>query len=104
MNIGIKIRESRGYGKNGKRYVYIHPDYYCFNKARKASGFYDDELQKGINNILRKWYQPELFIYEIDSHIIISNTEQHALIEYWRVCERKDIGKMFTVTLKSNNQ
>lgn len=98
--IEIKIKNSKGRGKDGKKHVYIRPDYYCFNKSRKASGFYEDDLKESINSVLRKWYQPELFIYEINGQTIVSNNEKNALTEYWRVCESKDIGKIFTVKLK----
>ncbi len=98
QKIEIKITKSNGRGKDGRMHVYIHPDYYCFNKSRKASGFYKDDLQDAINFVLRKWYQPELHVYEIDGHTIVSNNEKNALTEYWRVCERNKIGELFTVT------
>jgi hypothetical protein len=97
--IELKIERSKGKGMMGKMSAYIRPDYYCFNKARKADGWNNQELQESINNILRKWYQPELFAYEIDGETIVSNNEKNALTEYWRVCERTKIGQMFTVTL-----
>jgi hypothetical protein len=99
--IGIKIEYSKGRAKSGKKHVFIRPDYPCFNRSRKASGFYDSDLNEDIGRILRKWFQPELFIYEIDGHRIISNSEKNALSEYWNVCERTDVGKKFEVELKS---
>lgn len=99
--IGIKIEYSRGRAKSGKKHAFVRPDYPCFNKSRKASGFYDSDLNENISKILRKWFQPELFVYEIDGHIIVSNSDKNALSEYWNVCERTDIGKNFEVKLKS---
>jgi hypothetical protein len=101
--IEIKIQKSNGRGKNGKLHVYIIPDYYCYNKSRKASGFYKDDLQDSINFVLRKWYQPELFVYEIEGKTVVSNNEKNALTEYWRVCERSDIGKEFPVKLMTGS-
>ena len=96
--IEIKIINSNGRGKNGKKHVYIRPDFECFNMSRKASGFDNRELNESINNVLRKWYQPKLFVYDIDNHVIVSNSEENALREYWRVCDRSVIGLNFPIT------
>jgi len=95
--IEIKVTKSKGNGLMGKLAAYIIPNYYCFNKARKAEGWNNHELQDSVNNVIRKWYQPELFAYEIDGEVIVSNSEKNALTEYWRVCDRVKIGKIFSV-------
>lgn len=103
--IELKIEKSKGFGKDGKQWVSIRPDYYCFNKARKAKAYSNEDLQDAVNTIIRKWYSPELFVYEIDGQTIVSNNEDNALTEYWRVCDRNKIGAIFTVATKiSPNQ
>lgn len=99
--IELKIEKSNGRGKLGMQAVYIRPDYYCFNKSRKAKAYSNEDLQNKINNIIRKWYSPQLFVYEIDGETIVSNNEYNALKEYWRVCNRNKIGAIFTITVKS---
>ena len=97
--IEIKISPSKGRGRAGKLHAYVHPDYYCFNRSRKASGFNYDELKDSINSVVRKWYSPAVFVYEIDGQTIVSNNEKNALTEYWRVCARDKIGVIFPVKL-----
>jgi len=99
--IKILVEDSRGKGKNGKRYAYIRPDYYCGNNSRKASGFTTKELADDVARICTKWYSPELFVYEVDGITIVSNNDTNALTEYWRVCQREKIGFIFPVTQKS---
>lgn len=99
--ISLIIEKSKGFTKDGRKKIFIRPEYYCFNKSRFATGIGQAELEEAKNNIIRKWYSPNLLVYTIDSHTIVSNNEKNALTEYWRVCERNKIGKLFKVTLNN---
>lgn len=94
---GISIRQSNGYGKNGKVSYYIRPLQECLNRSRKVSGFTYAEIEEKKRKLINKWYSPIVIYYKIDSHIIGSNSKENALKEYWRVCELSDIGKEFQV-------
>lgn len=83
----IEVMHSKGYGKNGKMYAYIHPGVRvrCFNRSRRVGGYTRDELSEAINRCIEKWFTP-LVEYEICGQIIYSNCEKNALKEFWRVC------------------
>jgi hypothetical protein len=96
----VKIERSNGNGKGGKIFYYIRPLQECMNKSRKASGFTPAELHEKISNVITKWYSPMVIMYMVNGWVIGSNSKENALKEYWRVCERGDVGKEFEVTLK----
>lgn len=95
----IIIKHSRGYGKNGKISAYIRPKEYCFNRDRKVSAFSNQELSGKISDCVKKYYEPIKY-YEIKGKIIGSNNEENALKEWWRVCEKDDIGIRINVEIK----
>lgn len=89
----IKIEASRGFGKANKERYYVRPIWECFNRSRSVSGYSRKEIEEKIEKLIKKWYAPEIILYEINGLLIGSNNESNALKEYWRVCEQKDIGK-----------
>lgn len=87
----VSVCYSRGYGKGGKRYYYIRPKDDCYNQSRKVSGWTGDELFDAIVRCVKKWYEPIQY-FMIEGKIIGSNNEENALKEWWRVCEKSQIG------------
>lgn len=93
----VTIKYSRGYGKNGKLSAYVRPKQKCFNRDRKVSAFSNEELNEAINKCVQKYYEPMVY-YKIGEYIIGSNNKTNAHKEWWRVCDRKDIGKIVEIT------
>ncbi len=100
----IKVTKSNGLGKGGKTFYYIRPLTECHNRSRKVSGFTHQEIQEKIEKVITKWYSPIVVLYEVDGHIIGSNSKENALKEYWRICELADAKakKMFDVKVLTN--
>jgi hypothetical protein len=94
----VSVCYSRGRGKGGRRANFIRPADNCFNKSRRVTGFTDEELDEKIIATVKKWYYPMKY-YKVDNHIIGSNSEENALREYWRVCEKSVKGLCFPVYL-----
>jgi len=86
----VKVTKSNGLGKGGKTYYYIRPLAECHNRSRKVSGFTYQEIQEKIEKTIAKWYAPMVILYEVDGHIIGSNSKWNALEEYWRRCDIED--------------
>lgn len=87
---GVSIRVLDGFSKNGEQYVYIRPSKDCFNRSRRC-------LRKRENDVIKKWFTPVNY-YIIQGKIIGSNSELNALREFWRVCDKSDIGKYFSIS------
>lgn len=103
MSIGIKIRYSNGYGKGGKLAAYVRPDYDCFNRGRRVADYSPNGLEEMIKTVIRKWYSPDLKVYEVDTYTIVSNNDENALKEFYRVCDIKDKDIVFPVRLKQHS-
>jgi hypothetical protein len=97
MTENIMITTSRGNSKF-RFVIYIRPHADCFNKGRRITAQSKEELDEKIKDMANKWYTP-LIIYRVDNHRIASNSEENALREYWRVCEKEVVGLTFPVTL-----
>lgn len=82
----LKIERSHGRTKAGISVFYVRPAKTCFNRSRRFVGL--TALQEGI----KKWFGPEVRYFEVKSRIIGSNNETNALKEYWRVCDKSEIG------------
>lgn len=95
---GVDVRWSSGSGKAGKLFVYIRPEKECGNRSRRIGGFYGAEFGARIDKLIKKWFIPIKYYKVNNDRVIGSNSEKNALTEYWRVCEREDIGKIFPVT------
>jgi len=89
---------SAGSGAYGNRYLYLRPNFECFNKSRRVGGYKDEVLSKA-EKVIRKWYYPSIHLYSIDGHAIASNCPENALKEYWRVCDYNKRNIKFDVTL-----
>ena len=87
----VEVRYSHGNGANNKRWVFIRPSGECFNRSRRVGGFTNDEIMNVVNKCIEKWFTP-LKYFQIEDYIIGSNSEENAVKEYWRVCDKKDIG------------
>lgn len=85
---------SKGSGKGGKRYIYLSPRGDCGNKPRRV-----EAMQEKVDKVVNKWYSPSILFYKVDNRVIGSNSEENALREYWRICEKELIGVGFPVTL-----
>lgn len=79
---GIKIENSNGLGKGGRVVYYVRPLQQCFNRSRKFKGFTHFELTEKKDKLIKKWYAPMVIYYEVDGHIIGSNSKENALKEY----------------------
>lgn len=87
----IKYERSAGKAKGGIPIFFVRPQLACNNRSRRYIGY--DKLRKGI----QRWYGPEVKFYLVDGHLIGSNKPANALHEYWRICEREKIGRIFEV-------
>lgn len=85
---GVSLTQSNGRGKSGKMYCYIRPKKHCFNRSRKVGGFTEAELFSAIMACIKKWYNPIQY-FNINEYVIGSNSEENALKEWWRVCDKK---------------
>ncbi len=94
----LKIEYSNGRGKGGKFIVFIRPARECSNRSRRVFGFTQSQLEDQIKKAIDKYY-PQVIYYQVDGHTIGSCNERLALVEYWRICDIKDRGKIFDVTL-----
>lgn len=88
---------SCGSGAYGNRYLYLRPNFECFNKSRRVGGYQDEVLAKA-EKVIEKWYYPSIQLYKIDGHVIASNNPENALKEYWRVCDCNKRNVQFDVT------
>lgn len=100
MQEDIQIRRSSGRGKGGKSYCFIRPFATCDNRSRKVGGYTSLEIEGKIAKLIAKWYFPVVILYKVDGLIIGSNSKENALKEYWRVCDRADIGVIKNVEVK----
>lgn len=98
MQSDVEVKRSNGYGKGGRLIAFVRPIYYCFNRSRKVSADTGAELREKIEKTIQKWYAPVVIRYEINGNTVCSNSKDNALTEYWRVCNKEDIGKIFEVT------
>lgn len=89
---GVNIIYSNGNGKGGKMYAFVRPDMKCFNRSRRVQ-------PSRVAEEVKKWFTPMNY-YIVDGETIGSNSEENALKEYWRVCDKEKIGKHFQVTSK----
>lgn len=89
----IEITCSYGRGKSGRKYAYIRPAKKCRNRSRRCSR---DKIAACIER-----HFPVVYYYHVDGFVIGAKDPQSALKEYWRVCEKEKIGKVFEVTLVS---
>ena len=97
--IEVKVEYSRGYGKSGKLAAYVRPDFDCFNRSRRVADYSHEGLREMVNTVIRKWYAPKLVAYKIDGYVIVSNNEENALKEFYRVCDKEQINIVFPVYL-----
>lgn len=79
------IKYSNGRGKNGQQYAYLRPSKKCSNRSRRV-------LVRNIQKAIDKHFS-EVNYFWIDGLIIGAKNDQFALKEYWRVCNKKYIGK-----------
>lgn len=100
MQDDVKITRSNGRGKGGKSFYFIRPLSECNNRSRKVGGFNYQEIQPRIDRLIAKWYSPRIILYQVADMVIGSNSKENALKEYWRVCERKNIGVNKEVEIK----
>ena len=96
MNDQVKISYSYGRGKYGKNYAYIRPAKDCFNRSRRC------ETHK-IDQLIQKHF-PVVNYYLIEQRIIGAKNEEFALKEYWRVCAKENIKKIFPVKLLTEKE
>lgn len=89
---------SAGSNSFGGQYIYLRPNYECFNKSRKVGSATGDIWDK-VDKVIAKWYGPKVNLYMIDGHVIGSNNEENALKEYWRVCDWDKRKQIFEVKL-----
>ena len=94
----VDAKMSAGSNSFGGQYVYLRPNYECFNKSRKVGGMRNEVWDK-VYKTISKWYAPGINLYMVDGHIIGSNNEENALKEYWRVCDWDKRKQVFEVTL-----
>lgn len=94
----VHIKNSAGYGKNGMLSAYVRPLKDCFNKSRKVSSPADFDLKLRLAKCIYKWYTP-MHYWNINGHIIGSNTKDNARLEWRRVCNKKDVGKSVEIIL-----
>ncbi len=85
----IDIEYSRGRGKYGQQYVYVRPAKKCYNKSRRFK-------IENADKLISKHFS-HVNYYQIEGHTIGAKDEEAALKEYWRVCDKADIGKRFKV-------
>lgn len=88
----VEVTHSAGRGKGGRRYAYIRPAFECANKSLRVSGCTQQQLVAFIKKAVEKKYMP-MHSYEIQGKIFGSNSPENALKEWWRVCDKNDIGK-----------
>jgi len=88
---GVKYERSGGRAKWGVPVFFVRPALPCGNSSRRYVGY--DKLRKGI----ARWYGPKIIYFVIEGHVIGSNSEKNALREYWRICDKENIGKIFYV-------
>lgn len=91
MNNQIQVEYSAGRGKYGRQYAYIRPAGNCHNKSRRVSA---DQVESTIEK-----HFPNVNYYLINGLVIGAKDPDFALKEFWRVCERQQVGKAFPVTL-----
>lgn len=101
-NPQVKIEVSNGRNSFGGIIKYIRPAGECFNRSRKVSGYTGAEVNQKVENCIAKWYSPLVIYYEVGGVIIGSNSKENALKEYWRVCEKRDVNKIFEVKPPNN--
>ncbi len=86
-------------GKHGKVCVYLRPYQQCNNRSRRVSALVGDELKDKVKKCVDKWFTPMNY-YLVNGKTIGPSSQENALKEYYRICERKEIGTHFEVTLK----
>ncbi len=84
----VEIRSSGGYSRTARQ-VYIRPAKECDNRSRRCKA---DRAEA----VVKHWYTPMVY-YKVQGKIIGSNSEKHALSEYWLICDKKEIGTVFPV-------
>lgn len=87
----IKITYSNGRGKYGQQYAYIRPAMECFNRSRRVLA---EKLQ---GEIARHFPGNKVNYYKVGDYCIGAKDEKAAIKEYWRVCNRGDIGRNIDV-------
>jgi hypothetical protein len=87
----IVVRRSFGQTKTGIPIFFVRPAQACFNRSRRCIGY--DKM----NKVVEKWFSPAVLYYLVDDHVIGSNSEKNALLEYHRVCVMENVGKLFKV-------
>lgn len=95
----VDIKYSSGRVRSGRRFAYIRPSFACLNRPMRVSGNDRQNLVVNVEKAIRKYYTP-IFTYEIQGKIVGSNNPANALKEFYRVCEKEQIGRKFEVTLK----
>lgn len=91
----MRIEKSYGRAKYGRIVYFVRPDAECFNRSYRLICSSQEEFEKKFARISNK-LEPEI-IFMISGCKIVANSRENALKEYWRVCERGDIGKDFEV-------
>lgn len=89
----LEVRRSDGKTRMGIPVFFVRPSMACFNRSHRFVGYY--KMSMGV----RKWFSGEIRAYLIDGYVIASNSEDHALREYHRVCAKEKIGQLFEVKL-----
>jgi len=89
----VNMDYSDGRTRDGSQYVYIRPAFKCDNKSRRIK-----EGEGRIRCAVEKYYTPCNY-YVIENKIIGAATEQLALREYWKICEKSKIKQKFAVQL-----
>lgn len=98
----IKIYQSNGRAAGGKIVWFICPKhkgdiYISFMRRRITGGTTAELIQKAVK-IIEKWYYPAT-IYSIDDRLVMANSPENALKEYWRCCEKSKVGRPFHVSI-----
>ena len=87
----IKIEYSAGHAKYGRQFAYIRPAGKCSNRSRRVLV---EKLACAI-----KTHFPTVNYYLVDGLKIGAKSEQFALKEYWRICDKSKINKPVEVIL-----
>jgi hypothetical protein len=87
-NTDVQITYSEGRGKAGRRYAFIRPLFKCQNKSHRVIAD-----RNKIQEFIEKNF-PNVNYYKVDGLVIGAKSEQFAMKEFWRICEKSKIGKI----------
>jgi len=86
FNVNITVDVSSGKTKSGEQVYFVKPSFSCVNRSRRCVG------EKHLEHVIKKWFSPNVKSYAIGTQTIGSNSVEHAINEYYRVCPREEIG------------